>query len=71
MEDTPRATNDAEADTARAEAERLGRLKKRWLVGVVVGLPLIQFARLLAFDPQGHLRSWAAIVQAAGSLFGR
>ncbi|MEP6506098.1 MAG: hypothetical protein ABJD97_22370 [Betaproteobacteria bacterium] len=65
MADTP-----PESDPARLEAERLRRLKKRWLVAVVVGLPLIQFARLLLFDRQNHLRSFDEVIQAAKSLFG-
>jgi len=65
MEDTP-----PDPDHDRIEAERLRRLKKRWLVAVVVGLPLIQFARLLMLDQQGHLRPWDEVVRAARSLFG-
>ena len=70
MDDPLRDANDPGQDAARLEAARLARLKKRWLVAVVIGLPTMQFARLLVFDPQGHLRSWDAIVQAARSLFG-
>ena len=70
MDDTPRSATKPEPDKAALEAERLRRLKKRWLIAVVVGLPLIQFVRLLAFDRQGHLRSYDEIVQAAKSLFG-
>jgi hypothetical protein len=70
MPDAPRDATDPDADKTRLEAQRVARLKKRWLVAVVVGLPLMQFARLLAFDGQGHLRTWDAVVQAAKSLFG-
>ena len=59
-----------DAGDTDAEQARLARLKKRWLVAVVVGLPLIQFARLVLFDRQGHLRPWDEVVVAAKSLFG-
>ena len=70
MDDPLADVDDPGQEAARLDAARLARLKKRWLIAVVIGLPAMQLARLLVFDPQGHLRPWDAIVQAARSLFG-
>lgn len=58
-EDSPPAALpiDGAAEAARLDAERLRRLKRRWLVAVVLGLLAIRFAQAFVLDARGHLRS--------------
>lgn len=70
-EDSPPAVmaTDTEAAAARLEADRLRRLKRRWLVAVVLGLLAIRFAQALLLDARGHLRPPDAIAATGLALF--